>query len=60
MLTREIGGDFNHAYIRNDYAYKLKEIFDPIEMRRFFDLGFLEASQSYSWRKIPLGLELFE
>ncbi len=60
MFTREVGGDFNLAYIPKNHVYEPRETFDPIEMRKFFDLGFFEASQGYKWRKIPPGLELFE
>ena len=58
IFTKEVGGDFNLAYISNEHVYNSREMFDPIEMRKFFDLGFLEASQGYLWRKIPPGLDI--
>ncbi len=50
-------GDFNLAYIPATHVSKAKELFDPVEMRELFDLGFKEASQGYPWRKKPPGLE---
>jgi len=50
-------GDFNLAYIPATYVSKAKQLFDPVEMRRLFDLGFEEAAQGYNWKKTPPGLE---
>jgi len=57
IFTRDGRGDFNLAYIPATHVSKAKELFDPIEMRILFDLGFEEASQGYPWRKQPPGLE---
>ena len=52
-ITEARGGDFNLAYIPDDYVPAPKETFDPVEMNRLFDLGFKEAVKGYSWRKYP-------
>ncbi|MFA5147854.1 MAG: patatin-like phospholipase family protein [Candidatus Omnitrophota bacterium] len=53
----ELGkGDFNLAYIPATHVSKAKEAFDPVEMRRLFDLGFEEAARGYDWKKVPPGM----
>ncbi|MFA6356223.1 MAG: patatin-like phospholipase family protein [Candidatus Omnitrophota bacterium] len=53
----ELGkGDFNLAYIPVTHVSKAKEPFDPVEMRRLFDLGFEEAARGYDWKKVPPGM----
>ncbi len=52
-ITEARGGDFNLAYIPDDYVPAPKEPFDPVEMNRLFDLGFKEAVRGYPWRKYP-------
>lgn len=54
-FTKDHGGDFNLAYIPATYVSKAKELFDPVEMQRLFDLGFYEASRGYPWKKKPPG-----
>jgi hypothetical protein len=54
-LTKERGGDFNLAFIPDEYVPNPQEEFDPVEMRRLFDLGFKEATKGYAWRKYPPG-----
>lgn len=49
-------GDFNLSYIPAAYVLKAKEFFDPVEMRKLFDLGFNEASRGYLWKKVPPGM----
>ncbi|MDD2927712.1 MAG: patatin-like phospholipase family protein, partial [Candidatus Omnitrophica bacterium] len=46
-------GDFNLAYIPATHISKAKEPFDPVEMRKLFDLGFKEAQEGYNWKKAP-------
>lgn len=55
-FTNADRSDFNLAYIPSDPPPKQKEFFDPIEMRRLFDLGFKEAVHGYDWKKYPPGL----
>ena len=56
-LTKTGIGDFNLACIPAGYTSNGKEAFDPVEMKKLFDLGFKEASKGYPWRKTPLGVE---
>ncbi len=53
-------GDFNLAHIPATHASKAREVFDLVEMKSLFDLGFAEASQGYPWRKTPPGIEFPE
>jgi len=52
-ITEARGGDFNLAFIPDDYVPAPKEAFDPVEMNRLFNLGFKEAVGGYPWRKYP-------
>ena len=53
-ITKAKGyGDFYLAYIPDDYVPAAKQAFDPVEMKRLFDLGFNEARRGYPWRKYP-------
>ena len=56
-FTKLENGDFNLACIPTGYIRHDKEFFDPVEMKRLFDLGFKEASRGYHWRKTPLRLD---
>lgn len=51
VFTKKKGGDFNLAYIPEDYVSNSKELFDPVEMKKLFDLGFEEAVGGYHWKK---------
>jgi hypothetical protein len=53
-------GDFNLAVIPSTHISQAKEIFDPAEMRKLFDLGFTQAANGYPWRKAPPGVEEIE
>ncbi len=49
------GVDFNYVSLPHDYESRGKEMFDPAEMKRLFDLGFDMAKGGYKWRKaLPL------
>jgi predicted acylesterase/phospholipase RssA len=50
-------GSFHLAYIPNSYQPKAKEIFDPAEMRRLFDMGYHAAEYGYPWASHPPGIE---
>ena len=56
-FTKFGNGDFNLACIPAGYIRHDKEFFDPVEMKRLFDLGFKEASRGYHWRKTSPGLD---
>lgn len=51
VFTKKRGGDFNLAYIPESHVPASKEIFDPVEMKKLFDLGFEEAVGGYHWKK---------
>lgn len=55
VFTKNSKGDFNLAYIPATHISNAKELFDPVEMRKLFDLGFQEAAAGYSWKKVPPG-----
>jgi len=49
-------GDFNLACLPDGYIPHSKELFDPVEMKKLFDLGFEEAAGGYNWKKVPPGI----
>jgi predicted patatin/cPLA2 family phospholipase len=56
LFTNNGKGDFNLAYIPVTHVSKTREFFDPVEMRKLFDLGFKEAVGGYDWKKAPPGI----
>lgn len=56
VFAKNYNGDFNLAYIPATHVSKAKGLFDPVEMRELFDLGFNEAAQGYNWKKAPPGM----
>jgi len=56
FFTKDGKGDFNLAYIPATHISKAKELFDPVEMRELFKLGYEEASGEYNWREAPPGI----
>ena len=56
FFTKDDKGDFNLAYIPATHMSKARELFDPVEMRELFKLGYEEAVGGYSWRKAPPGI----
>lgn len=56
LFARESKGDFNLACIPPTHIPKAKELFDPVEMRELFNLGFEESARGYRWRKFPPGV----
>ena len=50
-VAEEDGVDFNYVSLPHDYKSRGKEMFDPAEMKRLFDLGFDMAKGGYKWRK---------
>lgn len=57
VYAKEGRGDFNLASIPATYQSNSKELFDPVEMRELFRIGFEEASKGYPWKKSPPGYE---
>jgi hypothetical protein len=56
IVTKRDQVDFNYVGIPDDYVPAGKEMFDPKEMNRLFDLGFEMAKPGYKWHKVPPGL----
>ena len=53
FVAQEDEVDFNYVSIPHDYESHGKEMFDPVEMKRLFDLGFDMAKDGYKWQKAP-------
>ncbi len=60
VITQRDQIDFNYVAIPDDYMPAGKEMFDPKEMNRLFDLGFEMAKSSDKWHKVPPGQEEIE
>lgn len=45
--------DFNYVRIPDDFVAQHEEFFDPVEMRRLFDLGVSIATSPEPWRTTP-------
>ena len=43
--------DFNYVSIPDDFVAKGKELFDPVEMNRLFEMGYAMAESGYEWQK---------
>jgi len=54
-LCNRDGNDFNLAYIPSSFTEEPNEDFDPVYMKKLFDLGFQMAQESYPWQKQPPG-----
>ena len=54
-LCKRDGNDFNLAYIPSEFTDKPAEDFDPVYMRKLFDLGYELALKGYDWQKQPPG-----
>ena len=52
-ITEREGIDFNLASIPADFEPNAQEAFDPVEMKRLYDLGYSMALSGYPWEKFP-------
>jgi len=52
-LTKRDGLEFHLAYIPRDFDEMPTEIFDPVYMRKLFDLGYEMARSGFEWHKAP-------
>ncbi len=50
-MAKDDGVDYNYVSIPDDFVAKGKEMFDPVEMKRLFDLGYEMAESGYQWQK---------
>ena len=53
LLSQRDGLRFNLAYIPASFTEQPQEKFDPVYMRKLFDLGFERASTGYPWTSGP-------
>jgi predicted patatin/cPLA2 family phospholipase len=53
LLSEREGIDFNLASIPPDFVPNAQEDFDPVEMKRLYDLGYDMAKSGYPWEKYP-------
>ena len=56
-LMQKMGNEYNLAFIPGNYRPDKKQEFDPQQMRKLFDRGYLDAVKGYKWHKTPPGLE---
>ena len=60
ILSGEKKHDFHLAFIPAEFESKSKQMFDPVEMTRLFDLGYEKAATGTAWQKRPPMFEIFE
>lgn len=58
LHTLSTQGDFNLALIPEEFAETADESFDPVYMRKLYDLGYESGAAGYAWRKTPPGYHL--
>ena len=56
-ITQRDGIDFNLAYVPVDFVPSGKEMFDPVEMKRLYNLGYSLTVKGYKWDKVPVGMK---
>ena len=54
-LCKRDGNDFNLAYIPSTFTDKPTEGFDPVYMKKLYQLGYEQGSKGYEWKKGPPG-----
>jgi hypothetical protein len=60
VLSGEKLHDFHLAFIPADFQSKRKQVFDPAEMTKLFDLGYENAAAGTAWQKTPPMFDIFE
>jgi hypothetical protein len=60
QTTQKDGLDFNLAYIPGDFDEAPDEQFDPVYMKKLFDVGYELAAGGYPWEKLPPQMEEVE
>lgn len=56
-LCQRDGNDFHLAYIPSTFTETPTEGFDPVYMKKLFDLGYAMAVEGYPWHKAPPGFQ---
>ncbi|MFC1576349.1 patatin-like phospholipase family protein [Candidatus Omnitrophota bacterium] len=60
ILSGQKKHDFHLAYIPTDFEPKSTQMFDPVEMKKLFDLGYEKAAAGTAWQKKPPVFEIYE
>ncbi|MFC1576346.1 patatin-like phospholipase family protein [Candidatus Omnitrophota bacterium] len=55
-VAKDRGHDFNLAHIPVEFDLHAKEMFDPEDMTRLFDMAYEKASGGYPWSKAPYAM----
>jgi hypothetical protein len=55
LQAQRDGLDFFLAHIPDDFTPRPTEQFDPVYMRKLFDLGYQMAESGYPWERTPTG-----
>jgi len=53
LATRRAAGEFNLALIPDEFDETPRESFDPVYMRKLYELAFDAAAAGYPWREAP-------
>jgi hypothetical protein len=56
-ITQKDEMDFNLAYIPDGFEETPAEQFDPVYMKKLFDVGYDLAESGYPWEKLPPEME---
>jgi hypothetical protein len=55
-MTQNAGSGFHFVSIPEDYVSVAQEAFDPVDMRRLFDIGYEIAMSGKPWKTAPPGI----
>ena len=58
LMAKRDGLNYHLAYIPGTFEEEPEEAFDPVYMRKLFDLGFETAENGYPWEKGPPGYDM--
>ncbi len=58
LLAKRDGLDYHLAYIPDSFEDEPEEAFDPVYMKKLFDLGYESAKSGYPWKAVPPGYDL--
>ena len=56
LTTKRDGLNFHLAYIPDEFKDDPEELFDPVYMKKLFELGYNMAKEGYPWKTTPPGL----
>ena len=58
LLAKRDGLDYHLAYIPGSFKDEPEEAFDPVYMKKLFDIGYESAKGGYPWEVVPPGYDL--